>query len=529
MRPLSACKVCRDRQKKCVRPRRGTTCVFCTKRGLQCDVAPDQKPTLPQGYAPLADPKGVALHASSAAIPDRALSRELIDLFFIHVHFAFPTMFHMPSFKTAFLDGTIPRVLFFAVMGLSARFSGHQSLSHINPWHRGRPYAQEAEKLLDLHDTSIVTIQACMLLAANFIADGEAMTECVYLTIACRMAMLIDLPNLKVDTRIEQEVNRRVWWSLVTTDTWNSSSVSLPRAIQIRHDVPLPISEQEFRNLDLDEPAEHVASPSMPFSPDSWSSHSLLARFINLNALLYEVHQLNARIAAEKLSGAQTHEAIGELAATLDTWLTDLPPHLRYTEQNMAYWGNQGSGPTFVNMHMNYHHIGQLLFYSSLGESLEITNDDPAYEQTINFAARCKQHAADLCDLIWRAKQRPETDIMHSLVGHDLVTSSTVQIHTLLFSLDDEEIAMAKSRLERNFEMITDLHKYWPVVSVTISKLQKFHNACLRYKDATFHLDRWMLQFILEFSQPIQERSEEKLHRDDNDEIFNQLRNLIDA
>ncbi|RSL52215.1 hypothetical protein CEP54_011016 [Fusarium duplospermum] len=140
MRPLSACKVCRDRQKKCIRPRCGTTCVFCSKRGLECDVAPDQKPAWPQGYAPLADPKGVALHASSAAIPDRALSRELIDLFFIHIHFAFPTMFHMPSFKAAFQDGTIPRVLFFAVIGLSARFSGHRSLSHINPWHRGRPY-----------------------------------------------------------------------------------------------------------------------------------------------------------------------------------------------------------------------------------------------------------------------------------------------------------------------------------------------------------------------------------------------------
>ncbi|KAI8716671.1 Zn(2)-C6 fungal-type domain-containing protein [Fusarium sp. LHS14.1] len=529
MRPLSACKACRNRQKKCIRPRRGTTYVFYTKRGLECDVAPDQKPVLPQGYAPLADPKGMALHASSAAIPDRALSRELIDLFFIHVHFAFPNMFHMPSFKAAFQNGTIPRVLFFAVIGLSARFSGHQSLRHINPWHRGRPYAQEAEKLLDLHDTSIFTIQACMLLAANFIADGEVMTECVYLTIACRMAMLIDLPNLKVNNRIEQEVSRRVWWSLVTTDTWNSSSVSLPRAIQIRHDVPLPISEHDFLSLDINEPPEHIASPITPFSPNSWPFPSLLARFISLNTLLYEVNRLNAKIAAEKVPEGQAHEAIGNLAASLGAWLTDLPPQLRYTEENMSFWGSQGSGPTFVNMHMNYHHIGQLLFYSSLGASLEIGSDSFVYEQTISLATKCKQHAADLCDLIWTAKQRPETDIMHSLVGHDLVTSSTVQIHTLLFSPDDKEIATARSRLERNFEMITDLHKYWPIVSVTISKLQKFHNACLRYKDATFHLDRWMLQFILEFSQPIQERSEDMLHRGDNEEVFDQLRNLIDA
>ncbi|KAF4959585.1 hypothetical protein FSARC_10699 [Fusarium sarcochroum] len=490
-------------------------------------MTPDQTSDSTQRYAPLADPKGVAIHASSAAIPDRALSKELIDMFFVHVHFALPNIFHMPSFKEAFHCGTIPRVLFFATIGLSARFSNHESFRHINPWHRGRPYAQEAEKLLDLHDTSVVTIQACMLLAANFVADGEATTECVYYAIACRMAMLLDLPNLKVNTRIEQEINRRVWWSLVTTDTWNSSSVSLPRAIQIRHDVPLPMSEHDFLTLDLNKPAEFVASPVTPSTSDSWPSHSLLARFISLNALLHEVNQLNAKIAAGKIAEEQTFVENGKLAVTLDTWLTDLPHQLRNTEENMTYWSNQGSGPTFVNMHMNYHHIGQLLFYFSLGEISDMSSNSPLYDQTIILATRCKKQAADLCDLIWKAKQRPETDIMHSLVGHDLVTSSTVQIHTLLFSFDDEEIAMARSRLERNFEMITDLHRYWPIVSVTISKLKQFHNACLRYKDATFHLDRWILQFILEFSQPIQERDEEMSHHGDDEEVFNQLKNLL--
>lgn len=38
-----------------------------------------------------------------------------------------------------------------------------------------------------------MTIQAGVLLAAKFTADGEATAECIYYAIACRIAMLLDL------------------------------------------------------------------------------------------------------------------------------------------------------------------------------------------------------------------------------------------------------------------------------------------------------------------------------------------------
>jgi hypothetical protein len=100
-------------------------------------------------------------------------------------------------------------ILFFGVIGLSARFSQHGSLTKIPPRERGRPYTQEAERLLNLRSQSLVTIQACMLLGAAAVVEGESTTESVYFSIACRMAMLLDLPNAPVETRIQQEVNNR--------------------------------------------------------------------------------------------------------------------------------------------------------------------------------------------------------------------------------------------------------------------------------------------------------------------------------
>jgi hypothetical protein len=94
-------------------------------------------------------------------------------------------------------------------MGMSARFSQHESLANTPPRERGRPFTREAERLLNLHDTSLTTIQACLLLGASAVVEGESATESVYFSIACRMAMLLDLPNAPATTRIQQELNYR--------------------------------------------------------------------------------------------------------------------------------------------------------------------------------------------------------------------------------------------------------------------------------------------------------------------------------
>lgn len=142
-------------------------------------------------------------------LPIQELSEELIENYFRHIHVSFHILFHKPSFWTAYRDGSLPKILFFGVIGLSARFSQHDTLAEIPPRERGRPYTKEAERLLNLHDISLVTIQACLLLGAASVAEGEGATESIYFSIACRMAMLLDLPNAPVTTRVQQEVNNR--------------------------------------------------------------------------------------------------------------------------------------------------------------------------------------------------------------------------------------------------------------------------------------------------------------------------------
>ncbi|SPJ78672.1 uncharacterized protein FTOL_07062 [Fusarium torulosum] len=401
-------------------------------------------------------------------------------------------------------DSSIPKILFYGVASLSARYSTHPVFASITPWDRGRPYRDEVKRLLDLEDTSLISIQACMLLAANASVEGDSRTESVYHAIASRMAMLLDLPNLPVESLLEQEINRRVWWSLITTETWSTATQSLPRFIKPRNTIPLPMDERKFASLTCDTPAT-TFDPSLCASTTcNFDPQSLVAQMIRLNLLLYDIILfLNSRIADQQDKHSMNREFDHQLRHSLDEWAKNLPPRLRYSEENVIYWAGEDFGAIFITLHINYNHAGQLLFYQYLHSTQE---QDQLDDLAQGFAQRCKQHAASLCDLIYEAKQRSDTAVLYPLAGHILCLASTVQVHTLLFGVDDNDILVAKMRLERNFEMISSMNNYWPMNHMSISRLQHFHNACLRSKDDSFLLDGWMLRFLLGFTQDINDR-----------------------
>jgi hypothetical protein len=81
--------------------------------------------------------------------------------------------------------------------------------SRIPPRQRGDEYAKESNRLLDLRDISLTTLQACVLLGAYSITCGEAAAESVYYCAACRIANLLDLVNIPISDGIATEVNRR--------------------------------------------------------------------------------------------------------------------------------------------------------------------------------------------------------------------------------------------------------------------------------------------------------------------------------
>ncbi|KAI9159151.1 hypothetical protein HJFPF1_07159 [Paramyrothecium foliicola] len=325
------------------------------------------------------------------------------------------------------------------------------------------------------------------------VIEMQSHTESIFYTIACRMAMIMNLPNATATSLVERELSLRVWWSVVATDTWSSTALGLPRAISAPYDVALPMDDRAFLRLGSETPLDLDSSVRS-------LSRSMIAQMIMLNQLLFRVNSLNADFVSKELETTHVYEDLNELVTEVDSWHSDLPEDMRHTPENLLYWASEGCGPMFVIMHLNYNHLNQLLLYRFLHLNINM-----GHPPSLDYAKRCKRHSDALCQLTYQARENPDTDVRYPLAGHMLVVASTVQLHTLLFSSDDTEVQVAKDQLQTNFRIISLLQTYWPSLKASLSRFNAFHKACLEGKDS-FRFDRWMLQFLLQFAQPVDER-----------------------
>lgn len=502
------------RRRKCPVDQPGKACAHCIKRRLSCSLETEKK-----GYRQdelrndeICSPQSTYAFDSapqSLRLPPIDVCIDVGSLYFRYIHDTFHSLFHQASVEEDIANGTLPRVLLLGIIGMASRFSQEPYFEGIEPRSRAQPYVREAQRLLDLRDISVTTIQACVLLGACVVIEGEAASESLYYSIACRLAMLLDLPNLPVDTRLEQETNIRIWWTLNMVDVWSSNGVRLPRSIVPRDDVAYPMDESVYLNMRRSdrEPLARTTAEE--------SSQSLLTQMVQLNAVLYEIGELNRSITSG-FAGTPTSDygfdpRVDVLGRKLDNWYFDLPSQLKDTRENIEYYASIGLGHLFVAVYLGYYHFGQLLYYQYLYGDIVCDDEERSNGlvfQAPRYAEKCKAHSTRLCEILYRAYSTPWCEVYYSMIGHVLVVASTVQLFILLFSSSDVEVTAARERLERNFEILTKLQTYWPTVDLAFSRFRAFHKACLdeKQRNESFRMDRWMMKFQFEFAEPITQR-----------------------
>lgn len=432
----------------------------------------------------------------------------MTKLYFQYCHDTFHSLFHPPSVIKEVEDGTIAKLLLMGIISLGARFSNDPFFAATDPRVRGRPYAQEAEQLLNLREISVTTIQAAVMIGLFCVTEGDPEAEAIYYTVACRNALILDLPNVPTLSRVDQEVNRRIWWTLNMIETWSSNALSLPRNVHPRADVPFPMEETvflELRRQDFDLPSPTAMEES---------TASLLTQMVKLNAILVEITNLNSFAASTPNStyNFSYRDAVDTLTNKLESWYNNLPLQLQDTHANLARYAELGLGGVFVAVYLGYYHYGQSLYYAYLHEDIYTTASFPTSEvdpqlmlpeqQAHYYADKCREHSTALLEILYRAYSTPGCDVLYTMVGHVLVISSTVQLHILLFSSSEPAIRAARSRLEKNFEILTRLQTYWPTLDVCFARFREFHKACQKSKETSFRMDRWMLQFLLDYAKP---------------------------
>ena len=268
--------------------------------------------------------------------------------------------------------------------------------------------------------------------------------------------------------------------------------MGLPRQMPLGKVCPLPIDEETFLQWRLGNPISPIENVDR--------QSSLLAQMVLLNQLLLKINDVIAESAAIGELTSALERKVRDISQQLDGWHDSIPEYMKDTPDNLMRYAAKGLGRIFVAVWLGYYHFGQLLFYQFLHEDQQSPNQK-------HYSMKCKSYAAGLCNLVYAASSTPNCDVRYNMVGHILVIASTIQIHTLLFETDELDIREARFRLEQNFEILTRLREYWPMLDMIFSRLQIFHEVCRKSVDSSFRMDQWMLKFLSEFAEPIQEKA----------------------
>ncbi|KAH7000686.1 fungal-specific transcription factor domain-containing protein [Ilyonectria destructans] len=439
-----------------------------------------QQPGGTTGSASPGQPSQITLGAS--------FCKEASLEYFRVIHDKHHSIFHQPSFEENLQNDAVPEVILNAVVALGARFSKNLSVQPGDTRHQGDIYADKAHTQLDLRIVSLETIQACILLGTLCFVEGRTDSEAVYYAAAIRLALLMDLPRRPAANEIERQVNLRVWWSLYMIDIWSSTGLRLSRELTFPNDIDLPAEEGAF--LCLTHSSEPVSAPS-----------GIWAEMATLACLWAKIQDLNMASVNDGLHSHKLREAVDDLSSQLKQWKSSIPDFLVESLSNLDHYASLGLGSAFAALHLGYHYYSQVLFYQFLAG-----NDQSSSVPAEEYAKRCKEHAKGFCDLLYLSEDTRDSECIYVMVGHMLTITSTVYLHMLLFSSTDDEIPYARRRLEKNFETLTKLQRYWVMLDKTLNRLQVFHNACTQSIEQTFRMDRWMLKFILEYGRSMPER-----------------------
>lgn len=246
-------------------------------------------------------------------------------------------------------------------------------------------------------------------------------------------------------TLVDREIRRRAWWTLYMADRWSSSSLGLPP--QIRDcdlAVDLPMDETMFESLSPEE-----TKLNSPWQPGIW------AHKISLVQLFGPIQDLNHRSVYGNVGTEELESSVASLSRLLENWEWTIPHDVRMNAENLQRHIQAGHGGAFVALHLGYHHYATLLYF----RFLEPTASSSASAEL--YRLKCKVHASSYSELLKLARQKENCEVIYPTVGHMAVVSSSVLLHTLLFS-EDENLQDARDALNANFEAILELRRYWP-------------------------------------------------------------------
>lgn len=315
-------------------------------------------------------------------------------------------------------------------------------------------FAEISRHLLkeNLEQVCLVNVQACILIAEYAGAQADRNAECLYFTIAARMAQMLHLDQDPAEgDQSHRETCRRVWWSCYMVDIWSSAGLGLARQLADHATTRLPMLEHDFQAVNAED-SDVLCKTSLGF----WA---YMVKLVKIFAHVQTLHQVLLSPGHDDMYILNLTKRAAE---AFEQYQAELPSDMAFNQTNLDKYRKSNTARIFIALHLGYNHYATLLYFHHLDKRRSFSSIDKL------FADRCKAHAAELSDIIKISMEQTGCEAYFHIVGHMTIISSSVLLHTLLFG-SEEELADARERLRINFLKLIDLSKYWPGIGRIVS------------------------------------------------------------
>ena len=130
---LLPCAQCRKAKRRCTPITGELGCLLCKQRQKQCSRSPSSDESR-RREASVASVASEALPLNLSADPEfKAIAISVVNLYIQYMHDKPHALFHEPSIRRSVLQGTIPQVVLYSILGVAARYVLYASLQLREP------------------------------------------------------------------------------------------------------------------------------------------------------------------------------------------------------------------------------------------------------------------------------------------------------------------------------------------------------------------------------------------------------------
>ncbi|KII90943.1 hypothetical protein PLICRDRAFT_174295 [Plicaturopsis crispa FD-325 SS-3] len=320
-------------------------------------------------WAPL-DFYAPQLEQSAFLFPEPLLLSALVDAYFTRLNIYLPLL-HRPTFEQGIADGLHLRdngfgALVLCVCALGSKFSSgtrNFSQDESDGDSDGWKWFNEVQILRrSLHARpGLYELQIICLCVVFLQGSSAPHVGWTLIGVGVRMAQDIGAHRRKAysaQMTVQDELRKRAFWMLVYLDRDSSSTLGRPCAVQDEDfdtDLPAYCDDEYWDNPD--NPEDNFKQP-----PGKPSTTAYFIASVKLNQILAfalkTIYAINKSKTLLGFVGEKWEQAIvAELDSALNTWIDNLPDHLRWdpTRENAVFFNQSAS------LYSSYYHLQILI------------------------------------------------------------------------------------------------------------------------------------------------------------------------